>query len=139
MKIMCLENCDESIIQFAVIIAEYKNQWVLCKHKQRDTYEFAGGHREVGEDVEETAKRELYEETGAFEYNLEKVTAYCVELNNVWSYGMLYYADINSFSDLPDFEMEKIELFNELPTNWTYPDIQPFLFKYLSDYIKKQI
>jgi len=38
---------------------------VFCKHKDRDTFEFPGGHREKDEKIEETAKRELWEETGA--------------------------------------------------------------------------
>ena len=34
-------------------------KWVFCKHKERDTFEVHGGHREFGEDIIETAKREL--------------------------------------------------------------------------------
>ena len=55
---------DEKLMLYAVIIARYKNQWVFCKHKERMTYECPGGHREPGEPVDQTASRELYEETG---------------------------------------------------------------------------
>jgi 8-oxo-dGTP diphosphatase len=35
---------------------------------------------------------------------------------------MLYYADILKFDVLPNLEMEKIEFFDSLPDNWTYPE-----------------
>lgn len=41
----------------------------------------------------------------------------------------LYFADIIKFEELPGFEIEKIELFDNLPDNWTYPEIQPKLMK----------
>lgn len=40
---------------------------------------------------------------------------------------MLYFADITKFEELPRFEIEKIGLFDILPDNWTYPEIQPKL------------
>ena len=43
------------------------------------------------------------------------------------TYGMLYYAEISEFNPKLNSEMEKIELFDELPEAWTYPDIQPLL------------
>ena len=38
---------------------------MFCKHRDRDTHEVPGGHREDGEEILETVKRELKEETGA--------------------------------------------------------------------------
>ena len=46
---------------------------------------------------------------------------------------MLYYAIINSFEELPPLEMERIALFDELPKDWTYPQIQPTLLKKVVD------
>ncbi len=37
---------EDILLRFAVIVAKYKGKWVVCKHKERDTYEVAGGHRE---------------------------------------------------------------------------------------------
>ena len=37
---------------------------------------------------------------------------------------MLYFAQIHSFDTLPrDFEMKRVELFDPLPENMTYPEI----------------
>ena len=50
---------DDALLKFAVIISKSNGKWVFCKHKERDTFEVHGGHREFGEDIIETAKREL--------------------------------------------------------------------------------
>ena len=131
MKIDFYENIDDKLLGFAVIVAKSFGKWVFCKHKERDTYEIPGGHRELGEDILRTAMRELYEETGAIDYDIRKLCAYSVEgSDEIKTYGMLYYADIIEFEDELNSEIEKIELFDSLPKeNWTYPDIQPELVK----------
>ena len=48
---------------------------------------------------------------------------------------MLYYADIAKFDELPGYEIEKIELFDKLPDNWTYPEIQPKLLEKVDNII----
>ena len=42
---------------------------------------------------------------------------------------MLYFADITKFETQLHSEMEKVVLFDELPTEWTYPLIQPLLIE----------
>ena len=39
MKIKFYEKVDDEKLLFAVIVAKYKEQWVFCKHKQRNSYE----------------------------------------------------------------------------------------------------
>jgi 8-oxo-dGTP diphosphatase len=56
---------QDELLKFAVIAARYQEKWIFCRHKERVTWEIPGGHREVGEDILDTARRELYEETGA--------------------------------------------------------------------------
>ena len=58
------DRIEDNLLSFAVIIARTNGKWVFCKHRERDTFEVPGGHRESGEDIFETAKRELKEETG---------------------------------------------------------------------------
>lgn len=133
MKIKFYDSIDDSLLKFSVIISKHEDKWVLCKRKKRTTYEVPGGHREVGEDILETAKRELYEETGAGKFDIRPVCAYSVtapdNFDGVETFGMLYFADIKQFESELHSEIEKIELFDELPTNWTYPLIQPELLK----------
>lgn len=50
------DTIDDALLKFAVVISQSKGKWVFCKHKERDTYEVPGGHREEGEDILETAK-----------------------------------------------------------------------------------
>ncbi|MDF2674394.1 MAG: hydrolase, partial [Clostridiales bacterium] len=103
--------------------------WVFCKHKERDTYECPGGHREQGEMILETAKRELWEETGANKFDLIKICVYSVIKNYEETFGMLYFAEIELFEELPMLEMEKVEFFDGLPEKLTYPLIQPKLIE----------
>lgn len=133
---------EDHLLKFAVIVSKSQGKWVLCKHRARNTYECPGGHRDAGEDILTTAKRELYEETGALNYSLQQICVYSVRGNDGVienkneTFGMLYYADILKFEELPGFEMEKIELFESLPDNWTYPEIQPILLEKVRQVIR---
>ena len=130
-KVTFHETAEDSQIKYAVIAARYKDKWVLCRHKERSTYEIPGGHRETGETVDETAKRELYEETGAIEFDIQPISLYKVD-----DYGMLYFADIKKFGELPQMEIAEIFFFDDLPDNLTYPLIQPALFEKAKDFLK---
>lgn len=127
------EAADDRLLQFAVIIARSQGKWVLCKHRERTTLEVPGGHREPGELVDQTAVRELREETGALTFSIRPVCVYSVIRGGApESFGMLYYADIVSFAPELHSEIERIVLLDELPENpedWTYPDIQPRLLE----------
>lgn len=61
MTVKFYDEAEGSLLKFAVIVSKYNGKWVFCKHKQRETLEVPGGHREIGEKIGETAKRELYE------------------------------------------------------------------------------
>lgn len=141
-EIKFYENVDDSLLKFAVIISKSDGKWVFCKHKERDTYEVPGGHREEGEDIFETAKRELYEETGAVVYDIEPVCVYSVtaenNFNGVETFGMLYFAEIKEFENKLHNEIEKIVLMDDLTDKWTYPEIQPELVKEYNRRIKEK-
>lgn len=117
------EEVDEKDFNIAVIVAKCNGKIVLCKHKERDTWEIPGGHREKGETILDAAKRELYEETGAKSFMIKPVCAY-----KITQYAMLYYAEIETFEKMPDSEIECIDFFEELPNNITYPSIHPDLY-----------
>ena len=129
------DNVDDRLLKFAVIISKSNGQWVFCKHKDRNTYEVPGGHREKDEQILDTAKRELKEETGAIDFTIKPICVYSVkgktrvnENVNDETFGMLYYADIYSFEEIHS-EIEKIILIDDLVKDWTYPFIQPKLIE----------
>ena len=129
MKVKFYDIVSDDLLKFAVVVSRADGKWVMCKHKMRDTLESPGGTREKGETILETARRELYEETGALEYTIEPVFVYSVNDGNIETFGMLYFAEIHAFEEELHSEIEKIYLLNNLPSNWTYPMIQPYLIK----------
>ena len=129
------DHVDDKLLKFAVIISKTNGKWVFCKHKDRDTYEVPGGHREDGEDILTTAKRELREETGAVDFVIKPICVYSVkgktrvnENIDEESFGMLFIADIVSFEEFHS-EIEKILITDHPVDNWTYPLIQPKLIE----------
>jgi len=133
LEVRFYDSVPEELLRFAVIISKTDGKWVFCKHEERTTWEVPGGRREPGEDILETAKRELREETGAIDFTLRPICAYSVKGRNSInktdddiSYGMLFAADIFSFGEIRS-EIESISITEELPDNWTYPEIQPKL------------
>ena len=129
------ETIEDSQLKFAVIISHIVEKLVFCKHKDRDTYEIPGGHREPGETIRQAAERELREETGAVEFEMHPICVYSVTGktravdSGEETFGMLYHAQIHSFEKALHNEIAQIELFEVLPDNWTYPQIQPLLLR----------
>ena len=141
MEVKFYNEIDDNLLKFAVIIAEYNEKWVFCKHKERNTYEIPGGHRENGETITETARRELYEETGAVDFVLKPICAYSVTGKNrvnetgEETFGMLFFAKIRDFEHELNSEIEMINFFDNMPEKLTYPEIQPVLF---NEFLRKR-
>lgn len=130
-KFFTANEIEDGKIKFAVIMAKHQEKWIYCRHSARSTFEIPGGHREAGESVLQTAKRELYEETGATEFDIAEVCIYAVCRDAVEpSYGALYFADVKALGSIPESsEIGEIALFEGLPDSLTYPAIQPELYK----------
>ncbi len=132
-KVKFYDSISDELLKFAVIISKTQGKWVFCKHKERDTYEVPGGHREENEDILDTARRELYEETGALKFDLKPICVYSVTAEDNFdgqeTFGLLCYADIYEFEEKLHSEIEKIIITEKLIEHWTYPLIQPELLK----------
>ena len=133
MEVKFYDKVNDDLLKFAVIISSHNGKLVFCKHRQRETLEIPGGHREPGETIAETARRELYEETGAADFKLEPICVYSVTAEDNFdgqeTFGMLFFADIFSFEKELHSEIESICLLDGLPEKWTYPLIQPKLIE----------
>ena len=84
----------EGKLTYSVISARFEGKWIFVRHRMRDTWEISGGHIETGETPDEAASREVMEETGAMEFEIECISTYSVEQNGNTGYGRLFLAEV---------------------------------------------
>jgi 8-oxo-dGTP diphosphatase len=135
-----LNTIEDNKLLFAVIMTKFNGKWLYVRHKDRQTWEIPGGHREENEDSNDTGSRELFEETGAIRFSLTPVCTYSVErdenIEYTESFGQLFYSEVETLANLPDFEISEIKLFDKAPGELTYPLIQPFLHKKVLEFLR---
>lgn len=129
MNIQFYDINDLNKPNIVVIYAKYNDKIVMCKHKKRETWEIPGGHIEKYESPELAAKRELYEETGAIEFNLMPVCKYSFEVDGNNIFSIMYKAEITKMGNLPNFEIKQVNFFEKIPNNLTYPEIYTEILK----------
>ncbi len=117
-KLYDLNYVSDEELTRVILVCRFKGKWLLCKHKEKGTWEVPGGHIEPGEKVMDAAKRELCEETGVSKANIEKICLYKIS-----TFGLICYAEILELGNNKlEYEMDEISLFDELPNNMTYYD-----------------
>lgn len=125
--------------KYVVVCSYFKGQWLLSRHKSRETWETQGGHVEAGETPLEAAKRELYEESGVQDADVYPVCDYYGYNSKSHANGRVFLAMIHSLGELPESEMKEIKLFEVLPENLTYPDVTPVLIGEAEKFRETQI
>lgn len=129
-------NKTSETMDIVIIASIYKNQWVYCRHKDRKTFEFPGGKTENGESSLCSARRELYEETGAIDYDIKFVSYFELYINNQKKMGVLFLANIYKFSHLPGYEIQELLFTENTPHNLTYPEYQNTLVSKIKSIIR---
>jgi 8-oxo-dGTP diphosphatase len=124
---------------FSVIAARFKDRWIFVRHKQRSTWEIPGGHIEEGESSDEAASRELMEETGAINFDIDRVATYSVYKDGKMGFGRLYYAGVVTMGRIPEgSEIAEVMFADDIPENLTWFDIQPHLFNRVVELLKSK-
>ncbi|MCA1756622.1 MAG: NUDIX domain-containing protein [Bacteroidales bacterium] len=124
---------------YAIIGARYLGKWVFVYHNRRGNWGMPAGHVEAGETPDETAERELVEETGAVSYIIEPVATYTVIRDGAAGSGRLYYAIIRELGEIIDREeIGSIQFADQLPEDVAFPGVHRLLFNFLESYHLKR-
>lgn len=117
--------------KYVVILSRYEGKLLLSRHKERNTWETQGGHIEDGETPMQAAKRELYEESGAVQYEIAPLCDYWAGEPDMVDgvIGVVFVAKIMQLGNIPESEMQEVKAFTSLPENITYPSITPVLYE----------
>ena len=125
--------------RFTVIFARHNGNWLYCRHKERDTFETAGGRIEPGETPLDGAMRELYEETGATKFDIFPAFDYVVCTDMGFANGQVFYAEVQELGALSQaFEMAEVRAFNTIPDKMRFPQILPVLYAEMEKWMKAQ-
>lgn len=114
-----INEINHDAIQFAIMLTTFKDKFIIIRNSKRGGWEIPGGNRESGETMLETASRELYEETGAVEFELTPYGIY--KLNG--SLGMVFYAKVEVLEELPKSEITVIKFEDNLPEGMNFGDM----------------
>jgi len=110
-------------IDYVWMVVKYNEKFVLCYHRKSKKWDYVGGHVEKNESPLAAAKRELFEETGAVDFDIVPICDFQHFLKDgtFHNHGRTYFVNVRKFIDLPsDSEMDKIGFFDEVPDDFRY-------------------
>ena len=125
--------------KYVVVLSEYNGKILLSRHKKRATWETQGGHIEEGESPIETARRELFEESGIRDAEIIPVCDYYGYDATSHANGMVFAAIVHELGSLPDSEMAEVKAFDHFPEELSYPFVTPVLFEECRKRIKRSL
>ena len=120
--------------KYVVVMSKYQGKILLSRHRERTTWETQGGRIEPGETPLEAARRELYEESGAVDFDIRPVFDYWAGDENGGASSQVFAAEIRKLGPMPNSEMAEVRAFDEVPPNVTYPAITPEIFASLEEW-----
>ena len=102
------QACAEAIpLKYVVIVLRDGDQVLWARHRRRSAWEIPGGHLEPGETPRQAAERELWEETGVTQAELEPVCIYTVSQDGRQDSGLLYAASAGVQGPFPRLKWPK--------------------------------
>ena len=101
-----------------LVIGKYNGNWLLTSHSVRGL-EFPGGKAEPDESLEQAAKREVFEETGASVNKLKWLAEYTVYTDKAFS-KTVFTATIESLEKVAWMETDGPVLVTELVIDENY-------------------
>ncbi|MEK4487015.1 NUDIX hydrolase [Psychrobacillus sp. FSL H8-0484] len=124
-----------------VIVLNKENRILLQLRKDNNCWGLAGGSLEMGESLEQVAKRELFEETGLVANKLELFNVYSGEKfyykyphgDEVYNVVTAYICnDFEGVLKKEESEVQELYFFhfNEIPSNISPPDL-PIIQEYI--------
>lgn len=121
--------------KYVVVLSRMDGQWLLSRHRDRSTWESQGGHIEPGETPMQAARRELWEESGAVDFDLTPICDYWSGSRTGSDVGVVFLAQIRALGPMPESEMAETRLFEVMPDSLTYPWITPVLLPEVEKYL----
>ena len=104
--------------KFAYVIAFIGDKFIMVRHKER-AWEMPGGRLQKGEDYEQAAVREFFEETGMTVDVIGQVP-------ESRSYGRVFIGMVRTrlLPKSPDPKISEVQEFSELPQELSFPEVE---------------